>query len=112
MADPILEMRDITKAFHSVKALNNVNLTVQAGQIHAIVGENGAGKSTLMKVLSGVYPAGDYEGEIKFLGEPCRFRGIADSEHKGIIIIHQELALVPLLSIMENIFLGNELNMV
>ncbi|MEY4583554.1 MAG: hypothetical protein RJB10_51 [Pseudomonadota bacterium] len=108
MADPILEMRDITKAFHSVKALNNVNLTVQAGQIHAIVGENGAGKSTLMKVLSGVYPAGDYEGEIKFLGEPCRFRGIADSEHKGIIIIHQELALVPLLSITENIFLGNE----
>ena len=108
MADPILEMCGITKAFHSVKALNNVNLTVQAGQIHAIVGENGAGKSTLMKVLSGVYPAGDYEGEIKFLGEPCRFKGIADSEHKGIIIIHQELALVPLLSITENIFLGNE----
>ena len=108
MADPVLEMRGITKAFHSVKALNNVNLTVQAGQIHAIVGENGAGKSTLMKVLSGVYPAGDYEGEIKFLGEPCRFKGIADSEHKGIIIIHQELALVPLLSITENIFLGNE----
>ncbi len=108
MADPILEMRGITKAFHSVKALNNVNLTVQAGQIHAIVGENGAGKSTLMKILSGVYPAGDYEGEIKFLGEPCRFKGIADSEHKGIIIIHQELALVPLLSITENIFLGNE----
>ena len=108
MADPILEMRGITKAFHSVKALNDVNLTVQAGQIHAIVGENGAGKSTLMKVLSGVYPAGDYEGEIKFLGETCRFKGIADSEHKGIIIIHQELALVPLLSITENIFLGNE----
>ena len=108
MADPVLEMRGITKAFHSVKALNNVNLTVQAGQIHAIVGENGAGKSTLMKVLSGVYPAGDYEGEIKFLGDPCRFKGIADSEHKGIIIIHQELALVPLLSITENIFLGNE----
>lgn len=108
MADPVLEMRGITKAFHSVKALNNVNLTVQAGQIHAIVGENGAGKSTLMKVLSGVYPAGDYEGEIKFFGEPCRFKGIADSEHKGIIIIHQELALVPLLSITENIFLGNE----
>ena len=108
MADPILEMRGITKAFHSVKALNNVNLTVRAGQIHAIVGENGAGKSTLMKVLSGVYPAGEYEGEIKFLGEPCRFKGIADSEHKGIIIIHQELALVPLLSITENIFLGNE----
>ena len=108
MAEPILEMRDITKAFQSVKALNNVNLTVQAGQIHAVVGENGAGKSTLMKVLSGVYPAGEYEGEIRFMGEPCRFKGIADSEHKGIIIIHQELALVPLLSITENIFLGNE----
>ena len=108
MADPILEMRGITKTFHSVKALSNVNLTVQAGQIHAIVGENGAGKSTLMKVLSGVYPVGDYEGEIKFLDETCRFKGIADSEHKGIIIIHQELALVPLLSITENIFLGNE----
>jgi putative multiple sugar transport system ATP-binding protein len=108
MVDPILEMRGITKAFHSVKALNNVNLTVRTGQIHAIVGENGAGKSTLMKVLSGVYPAGDYEGEINFLGETCRFKGIADSEHKGIIIIHQELALVPLLSITENIFLGNE----
>jgi putative multiple sugar transport system ATP-binding protein len=108
MAEPILVMRDITKAFQSVKALNNVNLTVLAGQIHAVVGENGAGKSTLMKVLSGVYPAGDYEGEIRFMDEPCRFKGIADSEHKGIIIIHQELALVPLLSIMENIFLGNE----
>lgn len=108
LADPILEMRGMKKSFHGVKALSNVNLTVHAGQIHAIVGENGAGKSTLMKVLSGVYPYGEYEGEIHFLGQECRFRGIADSEHQGIIIIHQELALVPLLSIAENIFLGNE----
>ena len=108
MADPILEMRGIKKSFHGVRALSNVNLSVQPGEIHAIVGENGAGKSTLMKVLSGVYPDGDFEGQIKFLGQDCHFRGIADSEHKGIIIIHQELALVPLLSIAENIFLGNE----
>ncbi len=108
MANPILEMRGMKKSFHGVKALSDVNLTVHAGQIHAIVGENGAGKSTLMKVLSGVYPYGDYEGEIRFLGEECRFKGISDSEEKGIIIIHQELALVPLLSIAENIFLGNE----
>ena len=108
MLGPILEMRGMKKSFHSVKALSDVNLTVHAGQIHAIVGENGAGKSTLMKVLSGVYPHGEYDGEIKFFGEECRFRGIADSEAKGIIIIHQELALVPLLSIAENIFLGNE----
>jgi putative multiple sugar transport system ATP-binding protein len=108
MSDPILEMRGMKKSFHGVKALRDVNLTVHAGQIHAIVGENGAGKSTLMKVLSGVYPYGDYEGEIRFMGQECRFKGIADSEHTGIIIIHQELALVPLLSITENIFLGNE----
>ena len=108
MAEPILEMRGIKKSFHGVRALSNVNLSVQPGEIHAIVGENGAGKSTLMKVLSGVYPDGDFEGQIKFLGHDCHFRGIADSEHKGIIIIHQELALVPQLSIAENIFLGNE----
>ena len=108
MAEPILEMRGMRKTFHGVTALSNVNLTVQEGQIHAVVGENGAGKSTLMKVLSGVYPHGDYEGTIRYQGEECRFRGIQDSEEKGIIIIHQELALVPLLSITENIFLGNE----
>jgi putative multiple sugar transport system ATP-binding protein len=108
MADSILEMRGMQKAFHGVKALSNVNLTVRAGEIHAIVGENGAGKSTLMKVLSGVYPYGDYQGEIRFFGQECRFKGISDSEKSGIIIIHQELALVPLLSIAENIFLGNE----
>ena len=101
-------MRGIKKSFHGVRALSDVNLTVRPGEIHAIVGENGAGKSTLMKVLSGVYPHGEYEGEIRFEGRPCAFRGIGDSEHQGIIIIHQELALVPLLSIAENIFLGNE----
>jgi putative multiple sugar transport system ATP-binding protein len=105
----ILEMRGITKTFPGVKALSNVNLAVRAGEIHAVVGENGAGKSTLMKVLSGVYPCDSYTGEIHFEGELRRFKGIADSEKLGIIIIHQELALVPLLSIAENIFLGNEI---
>ena len=104
----ILEMRGISKTFPGVKALRDVNLVVKAGEIHAICGENGAGKSTLMKVLSGVYPYGSYEGEIIYKGEERRFARIADSEHLGIIIIHQELALVPLLSIAENIFLGNE----
>ncbi len=106
--EPILEMRGITKTFPGVKALTNVNLTVLPGEIHAVVGENGAGKSTLMKVLSGVYPAGTYDGEIEFEGKNRRFSTIADSEAAGIIIIHQELALVPLLSIAENIFLGHE----
>ncbi|MBV7454427.1 sugar ABC transporter ATP-binding protein [Acidovorax sp. sif1233] len=104
----LLEMRDIRKTFPGVVALNQVNLRVQAGEIHAIVGENGAGKSTLMKVLSGVYPHGSYSGQILFDGQERQFSGIRDSEHLGIIIIHQELALVPLLSIAENIFLGNE----
>jgi putative multiple sugar transport system ATP-binding protein len=108
MSETILEMRDITKTFPGVKALANVNLDVRAGEIHAIVGENGAGKSTLMKVLSGVYPFGSYSGDIHYEGEECRFNGIHDSEKRGIVIIHQELALVPLLSIAENIFLGNE----
>jgi len=106
--ETILEMRGITKTFPGVKALQDVNLTVRAGEIHAVVGENGAGKSTLMKVLSGVYPHGTYEGSIRFLGKECHFAGIHDSERDGIVIIHQELALVPLLSIAENIFLGNE----
>ncbi len=108
MEKTILEMRGITKTFPGVKALQDVNLDVREGEIHAVVGENGAGKSTLMKVLSGVYPHGSYSGEIRFLGEECRFGGIHDSERVGIVIIHQELALVPLLSIAENIFLGNE----
>ena len=106
--DAILEMRGITKRFPGVVALKDVNLRVRAGEIHAIVGENGAGKSTLMKVLSGVYPHGSFDGEIHFENREQNFRSIADSEAQGIIIIHQELALVPLLSIAENIFLGNE----
>ncbi len=109
MDNIILEMRSITKTFPGVKALDNVNLKVREGEIHALVGENGAGKSTLMKVLSGVYPAGTYEGEIHYDGEVRHFGTISDSEELGIIIIHQELALVPLLSIAENIFLGNEM---
>jgi putative multiple sugar transport system ATP-binding protein len=108
MTDDILRMRGITKTFPGVKALQDVNLSVRRGEIHAICGENGAGKSTLMKVLSGVYPHGSYDGEISFDGDPCRFSDIRDSEHRGIVIIHQELALCPQLSIAENIFLGNE----
>ena len=102
----ILEMRGVSKSFSGVQALRDVNFTVEAGQIHALVGENGAGKSTLMKVLSGVYPHGDYEGSIIFDGEERRFRDVNGSEALGIIIIHQELALIPLMSIAENIFLS------
>ncbi|WP_305038283.1 multiple monosaccharide ABC transporter ATP-binding protein [Pengzhenrongella frigida] len=101
-------MRSITKTFPGVKALQDVTLEVSRGEVHAICGENGAGKSTLMNVLSGVYPHGSYEGDVLFEGEPCEFRNIRDSEHRGIVIIHQELALSPYLSIAENIFLGNE----
>lgn len=108
MEDVILEMQNITKLFPGVKALDQVNFQVIRGHIHALVGENGAGKSTLMNVLSGVYPYGSYSGKILFNGEECQFKGIRDSEHKGIAIIHQELALIPYLSIAENIFLGNE----
>ncbi|MGE5676601.1 MAG: ATP-binding cassette domain-containing protein, partial [Pseudomonadota bacterium] len=108
MSDYILEMRNITKEFPGVKALDNVNLKVKRGQIHAIVGENGAGKSTLMNVLSGIYPYGTYSGDIVFDGQVCQFRTIKESERKGIAIIHQELALSPYLSVAENIFLGNE----
>ena len=104
----LLEMRGISKLFPGVRALDQVNLSVKAGEIHAICGENGAGKSTLMKVLSGVYPHGSYEGDIVYDGETLAMKSITDSESKGIIIIHQELALVPLLSIAENLFLGNE----
>ncbi|KGJ16718.1 multiple monosaccharide ABC transporter ATP-binding protein [Paracoccus sanguinis] len=104
----ILEMRGIGKSFPGVRALDQVNLSVAPGEIHAICGENGAGKSTLMKVLSGVYPHGSYDGEIRYEGHPVAFRDIRDSEREGIIIIHQELALVPQLSVAENMFLGNE----
>ncbi len=108
MADVILEMRNITKVFPGVKALDNVSFQVRRGEIHALVGENGAGKSTLMKVLSGVYPHGSYTGEIFFEGAECHFRDVSQSEKVGLVIIHQELALIPTLSIAENIFLGNE----
>jgi len=105
----ILTMRDITKDFSGVRALDGVTIEVERGQVHAICGENGAGKSTLMKVLSGVYPHGTFDGTIEFEGKPVSFRTINDSEHEGIVIIHQELALSPFLSIAENIFLGNEI---
>lgn len=108
MASPILEMKNITKVFPGVVALDKVNIQVTSGEIHALVGENGAGKSTLMKVLSGVYPHGTYTGDILFQGKVCEFKDITSSEHLGIVIIHQELALIPTLSIAENIFLGNE----
>ncbi|MFP3126648.1 sugar ABC transporter ATP-binding protein [Ectobacillus funiculus] len=108
MSRIILEMRNITKEFPGVKALQNVNLKVKEGEIHALCGENGAGKSTLMKVLSGVYPHGSYTGDIFFQGNVCKFKDIKQSEELGIVIIHQELALIPYLSIAENIFLGNE----
>lgn len=108
MAKILLEMKNITKTFPGVKALDNVNLKVEEGEIHALVGENGAGKSTLMNVLSGIYPYGSYEGDIIYNGEICRFTKIKDSEEKGIVIIHQELALIPYMTIGENMYLGNE----
>jgi putative multiple sugar transport system ATP-binding protein len=108
LAEYILEMRNITKQFPAVKALDNVNLQVEKGSIHALVGENGAGKSTLMKVLSGIHPHGSYEGEVLYNGEVCQFSNIRQSEAKGIVIIHQELALIPYMTIGENMFLGNE----
>lgn len=108
MTEYILDMRNITKTFPGVKALDNVNLRVVKGEIHALVGENGAGKSTLMNVLSGIYPYGSYSGDVYFEGNLCKFKSIRDSEKAGIGIIHQELALNPYMTIAENIFLGNE----
>ena len=108
MSEPLLRMKGITKIFPGAKALDNVSFSVQPGEIHALVGENGAGKSTLMNVLSGVYPYGTYDGDIVYDGELCSFARIRDSEKKGIVIIHQELALVPYMTIGENMFLGNE----
>ena len=104
----LLEMKHITKTFPGVRALNDVNLQVRPGEIHAIVGENGAGKSTLMNILSGVYPASTFDGDILVHGKSCQFHSIKESEEQGIVIIHQELALVPYLTIAENMFLGNE----
>ena len=109
MNDILLEMRGITKQFPGVKALDRVNFKVRRGEIHCLVGENGAGKSTLMKVLSGVHPHGSYEGEILYEGTEQRFKHIADSETAGIAIIYQELALIPELSVYENIFFGHEI---
>ena len=109
MKPPILEMKNITKEFPGVKALKDVSFRVAEGEIHCLVGENGAGKSTLMKVLSGVYPYGDYTGDILFNGEEQRFRSISDSERAGIAIIYQELALVSEMTVYENIFLGHEI---
>lgn len=108
MSDFILEMKNITKLYPGVKALDNVNLQVRRGEIHALVGENGAGKSTLMNVLSGTIPFGQYTGDIIYDGEVCKFNNIHDSEKLGIVIIHQELALIPEMTIAENMFLGNE----
>ena len=108
MSDIILEMNHITKEFSGVKALDDVTFKVKRGEIHALCGENGAGKSTLMNVLSGVYPYGEYSGDIVYNGEIGKFHRIKDSEEKGIVIIHQELALSPFLSVAENVFIGNE----
>lgn len=108
MPDFILEMNHITKEFSGVKALDDVNLKVCRGEIHALCGENGAGKSTLMNILSGVYPYGTYMGDVVYNGTPCQFHNLKNSEAKGIVIIHQELALSPNLSVAENVFLGNE----
>lgn len=108
LSDYILEMKNISKSFPGVKALDNVNFAVRKGEIHCLVGENGAGKSTLMKVLSGVHEYGTYEGDIVYKGETMKFHSIKDSENVGIAIIHQELALIPELSIAENIFFGHE----
>lgn len=108
MSDMILEMRHIVKEFPGVKALDDVNLQVERGSIHALCGENGAGKSTLMNVLSGVYPYGTYSGDIVYNGNVCKFQNMRDSEKENIVIIHQELALSPYLSVAENMFMGNE----
>ena len=108
MKDTLLQLKRIVKEFPGVRALDNVDMDVAEGEIHALVGENGAGKSTLMNILSGIYPHGTYDGEIVYDGKICRFGSIRDSESKGIVIIHQELALVPYMTIAENMFLGNE----
>ena len=109
MDDYILQMKNITKEFGSVRALSDVTFSVRRGEIHALVGENGAGKSTLMKILSGLYPAGSYTGELVLNGEVQHFTSIKDSEKKGIVIINQELGLIKTMDICENLFLGNEI---
>ncbi|MET0617289.1 MAG: ATP-binding cassette domain-containing protein, partial [Luteibacter sp.] len=109
MSEYLFEMRQIVKEFSGVRALNGIDLAVRPGECVGLCGENGAGKSTLMKVLSGVYPYGTWEGEILFDGKPLKAYSVRDSEEAGIVIIHQELMLVPQLSVAENIFLGNEI---
>ncbi|MEN4770214.1 xylose ABC transporter ATP-binding protein [Duffyella gerundensis] len=105
----LLEMKNITKLFGAVKAVDNVSLSLEPGEVMSLCGENGSGKSTLMKVLCGLYPTGSYQGHIFFAGEELRATTIRDTERKGIVIIHQELALVRQMTVMENIFLGGEL---
>ena len=109
MSDTILEMNHITKEFPGVKALDNVSFEVERQQIHCLVGENGAGKSTLMKVLSGVHPYGTYDGKIYLDGELQKYDSTQDSEKAGIAVIYQELALVPEMTVYENVFLGHEI---
>ncbi|WP_186223853.1 ATP-binding cassette domain-containing protein, partial [Burkholderia gladioli] len=111
MSEPLLEMRGIVKSFGGVKALDGIDLVVRPGECVGLCGENGAGKSTLMKVLSGVYPSGTWDGEIRWEGKPLNAAGIRDTERAGIVIIHQELMLVPELSVAENLFLGNEITL-
>ncbi|MCA9427278.1 MAG: sugar ABC transporter ATP-binding protein, partial [Candidatus Omnitrophica bacterium] len=108
MTEPILEMRGIAKDFEGVHALSDVDLSVTPGEILALVGENGAGKSTLMKIISGVYPFGEYSGEIRYKGEPLQLGDTREAQNRGIAIIHQELNLVGGMTVAENIFLGHE----
>src|SRR5438874_1760651 len=108
MSSPLLQMSEITKSFPGVKALDGVSFDLRVGEIHALVGENGAGKSTLIKILAGVYPFGEYGGEIQLEDSPRHFRSVRDSEQAGIAVIYQELSLVKDLSVAENIFLGRE----
>src|SRR4029453_6037788 len=106
--DPFLQMRDITKTFPGVRALDGVSFDLNRGEIHALVGENGAGKSTLMKILAGVYPHPEYGGEILINGKEVRFGGVREAETAGIAVIYQELSLVQDMMVAENIFLGRE----
>lgn len=109
MSDTILKVENVTKRFGGIKALDRISLEIERGEIHSVCGENGAGKSTLMNVISGVFSSDEYEGDVFFEGEKVNFDSVLESQKEGIVIIHQELALIPEMSIMDNIFLGNEL---